>query len=74
MVTESQKKANKKYYIKKKNDEDFKQLRREIVKNYYDRNKDNEEFKLKMREKSKNYYLKNREKILEKRNKKNSTL
>ena len=64
---ESLKKAQKKYYEKRKNDTDFKAMRNNNVKAYYYRKKTDPNFMEMRNEKAKEYYKNNREKVLEKK-------
>tara|TARA_R110002167_G_scaffold198187_4_gene401243 strand:+ start:7264 stop:7512 length:249 start_codon:yes stop_codon:yes gene_type:complete len=67
MRSEALKKAQKKYYEKVKNTEEYKSSINKSIKKYYDRIKHEEGYLEKRREYSKNYYNKNRNKILLKR-------
>ncbi len=64
-TSEAMKRAKKKYYEKKKQDEEFLQNLREKTKVWTKEHKNDDKYIQTMRANSKQYYEKNREKVLE---------
>jgi len=67
MRSEALKKAQKKYYDKKKEDESYVQNRNDNMRLYYDSKKEDPDFREKINKRSLDYYYRNRESILEKK-------
>lgn len=64
LLTEAQKRAQKKYYEKIKTSDKFIEARKINMRNYHNKNKDDEEYKQLKRDQAKQYYNENREKVL----------